>query len=158
MHIMKHLIIYIIIITLAGGCVKEKHNEPTCTFSLQQVDFTDQQVKKYIGLYSRLDTGYFDKDKFYVLDFFISEFSTETGFYVYIKEFDSNLKNSIAYYTIINNRIFFVPTKMLPNKIFKILPTKKEFHIGNKQLECSGENYKHLLKLGPYRFVFMYNL
>ena len=40
---MKHLIIYIIIATLAGGCVKGKH-EPTYTFSLQQVDFTDQQV------------------------------------------------------------------------------------------------------------------
>ena len=67
---MKHLIIYIIIATLAGGCVKGKH-EPTYTFSLQQVDFTDQQVKKYIWSYSRLDTGYFDKDRFYVLDFFV---------------------------------------------------------------------------------------
>ena len=102
---MKHLIIYIIIATLAGGCVKGKH-EPTYTFSLQQVDFTDQQVKKYIWSYSRLDTGYFDKDRFYVLDFFMSEFSNEIGFYVYIKEFDFSFKNSIAYYTIINNKIF----------------------------------------------------
>lgn len=155
---MKHLIIYIIIATLAGGCVKGKHNEPTYTFSLQQVDFTDQQVKKYIWSYSRLDTGYFDKDRFYVLDFFMSEFSNEIGFYVYIKEFNFSFKNSIAYYTIINNKIFFVPTEMLSSKFFKILPIKKEFHIGIKQLECSGENYKHLLRLGPDRNVFMYNL
>ena len=55
----------------------------------------------------------------------MSEFSNEIGFYVYIKEFDFSFKNSIAYYTIINNKIFFVPTEMLSSKFFKILPTKK---------------------------------
>ena len=70
---------------------------------------------------------------------FMSEFSNEIGFYVYIKEFDFSFKNSIAYYTIINNKIFFVPTEMLSSKFFKILPTKKNFISGSNNWNVLGK-------------------
>lgn len=132
---MKKIILYAIII-LSANCMGQNKR---LTLNLQQIEFKDKTLTKTLFDISKSDPGCFKKNGFYILDFFQSSLSN-SEYYLSIRKFiiDAKTPNSVAYYVVINNTIFFVSNKVSP-VLFSILPSKRDFVIKEEAPQPSGD-------------------
>ena len=140
---MKKTILLILILILSTNC--EGQNK-TVTLDLQQIDFKDDRLTKLLFNITNSELSCFDKNVFYVLDFFQSSLSTGE-YYLSIDEFVANDKspNTIVYYTIINNITFFISNKV-DGAIFDVLTTKRGFDLYIEEIPYSvGADYHFLI-------------
>lgn len=148
---MKKIILYAIII-LSTNCMGQNK---TLTLNLQQIEFKDKMLTKTLFDISKSEPGCFKKNGFYILDFFQSSLSN-SEYYLSIREFiiDAKTPNSIAYYAIINNKIFFVSDKVSP-VLFSILLSKRNFVIKEEVPQPRGDyNFLiHRTLSGYYRIL-----
>jgi len=137
---MKKMILYAIII-LSTNCMGQNK---TLTLNLQQIEYKDKILTKTLFDISKLEPACFKKNGFYILDFFQSSLSN-SEYYLSIREFiiDAKTPNSLAYYVVINNTIFFVSDKVSP-VLFSILPSKRNFVIKEEVPQPRGD-YKFLI-------------
>jgi DNA polymerase III sliding clamp (beta) subunit (PCNA family) len=149
---MKKIILYVIMI-ISTNCMGQKK----ITFNLQQIEFKDMLTKTLFDI-SKSEPDCFNKNEFYILDFFQSSLSS-SEYYLSIDKFfaDNKTPNSIAYYVVINNITFFISNKVAVD-IFNVLPTKKQFVFKIEEIPYSvGGDYNFLIwrTLSGYYAVFL---
>ena len=115
---MKKIVLYIIFIIISLNCRGQND-----TLILQQINFKDKILENILINISKSDC--FKDTEFYILDFFKSSLSSDV-YYLSIKEFKSKIQNSMVYYVVINNIVFFVSDD-IPNGLFTIQLSKKKF-------------------------------
>lgn len=137
---MRKLILYTITI-LSTSCMGQNK---TLTLKLQQIEFKDQMLTKTLFDISKSKPDCFKRNGFYALDFFQSSLSS-SEYYLSIREFiiDAKTPNTVAYYAVINNTIFFVSDTVSP-VLFSILPSKRNFVI-KEEVPHPGGDYNFLI-------------
>ncbi len=137
---MKKIVLYFTTLIVSVNCMGQNKIS-----TLKQVDFNDKILEKILVSIVKTDTECFNRTDFYVLDFFQSSVSSNQ-YYLSINEFvfNSNTQNSITYYVIINNVVFFVPNKT-PNGLFNVLSEKKTFNIKTETIPHPGGDYNFLI-------------
>jgi len=107
------------------------------TINLQQIEFKDKTLEKIFTNVTKSDC--FNKNDFYVVDFFKSSISNDK-YYLSIDRlmFNNNTLDSIAYYLVVNDIVFFVP-KTIPDKLFNVLSVQKDFTCKKEEPYPSGD-------------------
>lgn len=137
---MKKIGLYFITLIVSVNCMGQNK-----ILTLQQVDFKNKMLEKILVSIVKTETECFNRTDFYVLDFFQSSVSSNQ-YYLSINEFvfNPNTQNSITYYVIINNVVFFVPNKT-PTGLFNVLSEKKTFNIKTETIPHLGGDYNFLI-------------
>ncbi|GHV45012.1 hypothetical protein FACS1894180_7070 [Bacteroidia bacterium] len=140
---MKKIVLYIVVFTISVNCMGQNK---TITLNLQQIEFKDKMLTKTLFDISKSEPDCFNKNDFYVLDFFQSSLSS-SEYYLSIDRFiaDDKTPKSIAYYVVINNITFFVSNKVDVG-IYNALPTKKQYVFKIKE-------YPYAVIGGDYNFL-----
>ncbi|NLL27944.1 MAG: hypothetical protein GX259_04045 [Bacteroidales bacterium] len=148
---MKNTVITFVFLTFS--LILLGQNKPI-TLTLQQIEFKDNTLIKTISDLSK-EQDCFSKNDFYILDFFQSSLSSGE-YYLSINRFvvDDKIINSIAYYVVINDIVFFISNKVSV-EIIKILPLKKEYKFNKKNTPIIVGDYRFLIwrTLGGYYHV-----
>ena len=138
---MNRIISCLIITAISVNCMGQ--DKPTI-LTLQQVEFKDNALTKTLADLSKEEKCCFSKNDFYILDFFHSSLSHDE-YYLSIDRFviDDKIINSIRYYVVINDIVYFISDKV-SDDIIKILPSKREYKFKNKDT---------LILVGDYYFL-----
>ena len=152
---MKRVFLCIIIILVLSSCTCQ---DDLSILNLQQEELKDDILTKTISDITIKKQDCFKKNEFYIMDFFQSSFSGGE-YYLSIDLFvaDNKSINLLAYYVTINNINFFISRKV-SSDIIKILPSKKEFKLKNKNdLVHVGGDYLFLIwrSLGGYYHILL---
>lgn len=151
---MRTTVLYIIFAVLSANCVGK--NDST-TLNLQQIEFKDKTLTNTILDLSKQVHDCFNKNDFYVLDFFQSSLSSGE-YYLSIDRFDANnnFLKSISYYVIINDIVFFVSSRVATD-IINVLPSQKEFDINNDNSAIIGGDYHFLIwrTISGYYYILL---
>jgi hypothetical protein len=86
----------------------------------------------------------FNKNDFYVIDFFKSGLSIDK-YYLSIDRFmfDDNILDLIVYYLVFNDIVFFVP-QTISDRLFDVLPVQKSFNC-KKEEPYPSRDYNFLI-------------
>lgn len=117
---MKKIIGCLLVIIITSNCKAQNFST-----ELQQIEFKDKMLEK---IFTNVTKSYcFNQNDFYVVDFFKSGISNEK-YYLSIDKlmFNNKIFDSIAYYLVVNDTVFFIP-KIIPDKLFEVLSVKKRF-------------------------------
>jgi len=138
---MKKIVLYIVILVISVNCMGQNK---ILTLNLQQIEFKDKMLTKTLFDISKSEPDCFKKHEFYILDFFQSSLSSGE-YYLSIREFmaDTKTPNSISYYVVINDIVYFVSSKVSV-EIFNVLPTKKKFSL-KEAIPHPGGDYNFLI-------------
>jgi hypothetical protein len=119
--------------------------DKTLTLNLQQIEFKDKMLTKTLLDISKSESNCFNKNDFYVLDFFQSSLSCNE-YYLSIEKFNVNSKtaNLLTYYVVISNISYFVSNKVSVD-IFNILPSKREFIFKKEEIPVIYGDYNFLI-------------
>lgn len=95
--------------------------------NLQQIEFNDAKLNKTLLDIVSTEGVCFCKGNYYELDFFQSSLYQDE-FFISMDEFvvSDKISESCSYYTIIDNKVFFVSNKISPD-IYELLPTQSQF-------------------------------
>lgn len=122
---MRRKILYLLIVVVSVNCIGQSSN--TLTINLQQIEFKDKTLTKTLFDLSKSNSDCLNRRDIYVLDFFQSSLSTEEFFLrIDLLTGDEHFIESIAYYVIINDVVYFLPDSVSTN-IIKVLPQKRMF-------------------------------
>jgi hypothetical protein len=126
------------------------------TLMLQQIEFKDVMLTETLANICKTESDCFSKNDFYVLDFFQSSLYSGT-YYLSINKFavDDKTPNSITYYAVINDVVFFVSNKV-DVEIFNVLPSKRKFVLKENGWDTGGD-YNFLIHrtLSGYYWVLL---
>lgn len=139
---MKKMILYLIITVISVNCMGQ--TKPII-LNLQQVEFKDKLLTKTLSDLSKKERDCFNKNDFYILDFFHSSLSNEE-YYLSIDRFvaDNKTIKSIAYYVIIDDIVYFISNKVSVD-VIKVLPSKKEYSFKTEKISIIGGDYHFLI-------------
>lgn len=121
----------LVIILITNNC-----NSQNLSVELQQIVFKDKMLEKIFTNMTVSDC--FEKTNFYMVDFFISSTSNKK-YYLSIDQLITNdACDSITYYFVVNNTVFFIPKK-IPSNLFQILSVKKKFSYKIEESHPGGD-------------------
>ena len=138
---MRNFIFCIIIFLSSITC-----NGQSKILSLQQVDIQQKYFEDILTNIIKSESDCFNRNQFYFLNFFLSGL-TNNIYYISINEItiNSQILDSMTYYTTFNNKVFFIPQKF-PNNLFRVQPTKKKFTIKEKnEIPCPGGDFNFFI-------------
>lgn len=151
---MKKIILSLIIAIVSINCMAQNER---IVLNLQQVEFKESELTKTIADAIKKEQRCFNINNFYVLDFFQSSLSSGE-YYLSIDRFFVHNKgvSSIAYYTIINDLVFFI-SKEVSHDIIKVLPKKKTYSFKNETKYFPTADHHFLIwrTSGGYYHVYL---
>lgn len=121
---MKYRFVFLVSLFLSMKCLGQ---ESTITLNLQQIEFNDAKLNKTLLDIVSAEKCCFCKENYYELDFFQSSLHQDE-FFLSMDEFvvSDKISESLNYYTIIDDKVFFVSNK-ISSELYELLPTKSQF-------------------------------